>query len=47
MEIKYGYLGFLPVLWFRYLRLEDNDNPRHKFIGFAKYLLRFWGADHI
>ena len=40
-------LGFLPVLWFRYLRLEGSDNPRHKFIGFAKYLLRFWGAEHI
>ena len=40
-------LGFLPVLWFRYLRLEGSDRPRHRFIGFVKYLLRFWGAEQI
>ena len=40
-------LGYLPVLWFRYLRLEGSDSPRHKLLGFVKYLQRFWGADHI
>jgi hypothetical protein len=35
-----------PLLWFRYLRLEGIDNPRQKFIGFEKYFLRFWGAEH-
>ena len=40
-------LGYLPVLWFRYLRLEGSDSPRHKLFGFVKYLQIFWGADHI
>jgi len=40
-------LGYLPVLWFRYLRLEGSDRSRHKLFGFVKYLQRFWGADHI
>ena len=40
-------LGFLPLLWFRYLRLEGGDSPHYKLIGFVKYLQRFWGADHI
>ena len=38
-------LGYLPVLWFRYLRLEGSKH--HKLIGFIKYLQRFWGADHL
>lgn len=40
-------LGFLPLLWFRYLRLENNKNSRLKLIGFVKYLQHFWGADSI
>jgi len=40
-------LGYLPVLWFRYLRLEGSDRPLHKLLGFVKYLQRFWGADHL
>jgi putative nucleotidyltransferase-like protein len=35
-------LGYLPVLWFRYLRLEGSDRPLHKLLGFVKYLQRFW-----
>jgi hypothetical protein len=38
-------LGYLPVLWFRYLRFEGSD--RSKLFGFVNYLQRFWGADHI
>jgi Uncharacterised nucleotidyltransferase len=40
-------LGYLPVLWFRYLRLEGTDRSRHKLLGFVKYLQRFWGAERI
>ena len=40
-------LGFLPLLWFRYLRLEGGDSSHNKFIGFVKYLQRFWGADEL
>lgn len=40
-------LGYLPVLWFRYLRLEGSDRPLHKLLGFVKYLQRFWGADNV
>ena len=40
-------LGFLPLLWFRYLRLEGKDSSHMKLIGFMKYLQRFWGVDHI
>src|SRR5215813_6004791 len=37
------FLGYLPVLWFRYLRLEGSKPQHHKLIGFIKYLQRFWG----
>jgi hypothetical protein len=40
-------LGYLPVLWFRYLRLEGADPSRHKLLGFVKYLQRFWGAERL
>lgn len=37
--------GFLPVLWFRYLRHEPDQSPTLKVIGFLRYLERFWGID--
>jgi hypothetical protein len=40
-------LGYLPLLWFRYLRLEGNKRSGSKLIGFVKYLQRFWGAEKI
>jgi len=40
-------LGYLPVLWFRYLRLEGADHSSHKLVGFIKYLQRFWGAERL
>jgi len=40
-------LGFLPLLWFRYLRLHAEERPHRRLIGFGKYLMGFWGADHM
>jgi len=40
-------LGYLPVLWFRYLRLEGADHSNHRLVGFVKYLQRFWGAERL
>jgi len=39
-------LGFIPMLWFRYRRLYGAQRPRHKLIGFARYVQQFWGAEH-
>jgi hypothetical protein len=39
-------LGFIPVLWFRYRRLNGEQRLRQKLIGFARYLRQFWGAEH-
>jgi len=40
-------LGYLPVLWFRYLRLEGGNGSPYKLLGFVKYLQRFWRADNV
>jgi hypothetical protein len=39
-------MGFLPILWFRYLRLAETQQSPYKLMGFVKYLRRYWGAEH-
>jgi len=40
-------LGFLPLLWFRYLRLEGSQHAAFRIFGFVHYLQCFWGVDSI
>jgi hypothetical protein len=39
-------MGFLPILWFRYLRLAETQQSPYKVIGFVNYLRCYWGAEH-
>jgi len=52
-RIEYSYktenyeqkpLGYIPIIWFDYLRLSGDKTLLVKLIGFVKYLQSFWGA---
>ncbi|MGH7792702.1 MAG: nucleotidyltransferase domain-containing protein, partial [Thermodesulfobacteriota bacterium] len=38
-------LGYMPILWFDYSRLEGNKALLLKLAGFPEYLRLFWGAE--
>jgi len=39
-------LGYLPIMWFNYLRSLRSNNSQHKFFGFVGYLLLYWKVKH-
>jgi hypothetical protein len=39
-------LGYLPILWFEYLRSLEGNETQNKFFGFLKYLQHYWGVKH-
>jgi hypothetical protein len=40
-------LGYLPIHWFHYLRLEERARAKYDLLGFAKYLKRLGGLDNL
>ena len=38
-------IGYLPILWFDYLRWADAPRFPRNILGFVPYLFRFWGAE--
>jgi hypothetical protein len=51
LEYKYktqnhnqNFLGYLPILWFEYLRSLRGSDSRNKYLGFIKWLQLHWGV---
>ena len=45
-----GFLGWLPLFWFYYLRTAQSPSDgrlRARFLGFPRYLQRRWGMEHL
>ncbi len=40
------FLGYLPILWFEYLRSLRGTDSRNKYLGFLKWLQLHWGMKH-
>lgn len=40
-------LGYLPIHWFHYLRLEDRAGAKYDLIAFARYLERLCGVNNL
>jgi hypothetical protein len=40
-------LGYLPIHWFHYLRLEDRAGAKYDLLGFARYLERLCGVNNL